>query len=218
MWVPSIYSIARVQIIDINGLLRTFCFSRRRLPTTEGRLGKTDIFQDEKANRHRHSFTGGESAAEREEWLQNVEHMCQAQGIEFRAKMTVDEHGNPAYEFVFASDGTYTDFIFNVFGDLEKPAGHIEAYEFGTEGQSFRKAFHLAAKSHLTALGINYQLREEPSTTEFLFDRFLDRVIFKSLLEQGVIHASAKGLASVRDLVERIRNRHIKADSPTFDI
>lgn len=167
---------------------------------------------------HRHCFTDGQSAAEREEWLQKVEDKCRAEGIEFRARSTVDEQGNPGYEFGFANAGKYAAFIFNVFGDLEKPAGHIHTYEFHKEDQSYREAFHLAAESHLTALGIHYQCREQPGAIQFAFDRFSDRIMFQALIDQGTIDASAKGLASVRDLQQHARNRHGVFNFPSLDI
>nr|WP_281722633.1 hypothetical protein [Nitrosomonas nitrosa] len=184
-------------------------------------MNGTDIMaQDEefKKYRHCHSFTGSESAAEREEWLQKVERKCRAAGIEFRAWSAVDEQGNPGYEFGFANAGKYAAFVFDVFGDLEKPAGHVHTYEFGTEDQSYREAFLLAAKSHLTALGIHHQSQEQPGTMQFVFDRFSDRVLLQALIDQGTIDASAKGLASVRDLQQRVRNPHGELNFPSFDV
>ena len=171
-----------------------------------------------KKNRHRHFFTSGETSAEREEWLQNVEAICQAARTKFRARNAVDEQGNPGYEFGFPNVSGYAAFVFNVFGDLEHPGGHIQTCTLFDESLAYRKAFLLAASSHLASLGISHQWREHEGTLQFAFDRFSDRLMFQALIDQGTIDSSAKGLMAVREMQQRLGNHYTQFHRPELDL
>ena len=169
-------------------------------------------------HKHRHFFTDGETLAEREAWLENVEDICQAAGTKFRARNAVDEQGNPGYEFGFPNISGYAAFVFNVFGDLEQPGSHIQTCTFLDQHRPYREAFLLAASSHLVALGISHQWREYEGTLQFAFNRFSDRLMFQALIDQGIIDSSAKGLMAVREMQQRLGNRYTELYRPELRV
>jgi len=206
----------------LNYFLRQFCFAREgnndradKTMTSINHLGQNDAFRK---NRHRHFFRKGETLAEREAWLENIENICQAAGTKFRARHAIDEQGNPGYEFGFPNISGYAAFVFNVFGDLEQPGGHIQTCTVLDDSLAYRQAFLLAASSHLAALGISHQWREHNGTLQFAFDRFSDRLMFQALIDQGTIDSSAKGLIAVREMQQRLGNHHSQFHRPELDL
>ena len=155
-------------------------------------------------NRHEHIFTKGEPQSVREEWLAGIDRMCKTAGIGYVVRQCNDEDGNPGYEFGFADGAAYAAFVFNAYGDLERPRGHIQGHRFDNESPEYREAFFLAAEAHLGALGIKHDWRMHNGELQFAFDRFSDRMVFQALLEQGTIDASAKGIGSARKLQRRL--------------
>ena len=154
-------------------------------------------------NRHRHIFEDGETREARERWLREIDQICKATGTAYVVR-EVTRNEQPGYEFAFTNKAAYAAFVFNAFGDLEEPGGHIQSYAFTNEGPAYREAFFLAAETHLAALGIEHQWREQDGKLEFAFDRFSDRLMFDALIEQGTIDASAKGLESVKSMQRRL--------------
>src|SRR5262245_23884851 len=92
-------------------------------------------------HRHRMFFSDGETQAEREQWLREVAEICKAAGLGYVVRETTDQRGTPGYEFGFADLGAHAAFVFNVFGDLEEPRGHIQSHIFTDESREYRQAF-----------------------------------------------------------------------------
>lgn len=135
---------------------------------------------------HTHVFDQGERPEGRRAWLAEVEATCREAGVRFMVR-EVESEGRSAYEFGFAEQSHYAAFILNVFGDLEEPGSHVHT------GRR-------AAKMHLRELGIRYRCEEQGDEVSFVFDRFSDRLLFQTLLAQGVIEASARGLQNAHSL------------------
>jgi hypothetical protein len=146
---------------------------------------------------HAQVFDGGETKAERERWLREVEEICQEAGVEYVVR-EIDRDGNPGYEFGFADVTHYTAFVLNVYGDLEGPGQHTHTHVHTDLDPVYQDAFRRAAEMHLRELGINYDCEQDGNEVCFKFDRFSDRMMFKALVEQGTLDASARGLASIR--------------------
>ena len=147
-------------------------------------------------HRHRHFFTDGETLDQRRAWLHSVKNTCQAAQTSYVVRETMNDRGQPGYEFGFASKESHMAFRWNIYGDQVYPAIGDQVYIHRMAGVSseYKRAFLLAAEAHLGVLGINHHWREQDGNLEFSFEKFSDQATFEVLAENGTIDAAAQGL------------------------
>lgn len=167
--------------------------------------------QDGVFNQHSHIYTfgGGETKQQREQWLQEAKDTCREAGVEYVVRETTKD-GKPGYEFGFADVQHYAAFVFNVFGDLEGRGQHIQRIA-DLKDPAYQETYRQSAELHLKALRMNYKVEKDGSELRFKFDRFSDRIMFQTLVDNGTIDHSASSLAQVRSLQNRL------GVSPTAD-
>ncbi len=163
------------------------------------------VFEEQ---RHTQRFTEGETQGQREEWLHQVDKTCKAANIQYVVRETTSA-GHPAYEFGFPDAEAFALFTLSVFGDKPNPGGHRHTHHFDDRGPEYQEAFLLAADAHLTALGVECTAKQQVSATRFAFDRFSDKYIFQTLIDDGALDRSAEAIDRARALQKRLQSAPI---------
>lgn len=165
---------------------------------------------------HVHRFVNGETQAEREEWLRsvNANAKCQAANVQYVVRETTHE-GHLAYELGFPDANQLAAFTITIFGDDRNPDAFGHTQEFVNHGPEYQEAFLLAADAHLTALGIECHAEQQAGQMRFGFDRFSEKHIFQTLVDEGIIDASAKAIVRARDLQRRLQSGPVQGSTGT---